>query len=178
MRLLGHTLAFEAMAEGCSATALTFNMHASVVMPLLDSAEVTPETKRYIADLVVGQGKLIAGNFSEPGTTSLVGSRPITAQARRSAGGWRITARKMFASMTEAADYGLVLARPEGAASPFAGVFLLVARGAQGRRVDADWDTLACGRPAVTRLSSTIAGCPRARPSLNRTTSGPSTTQI
>jgi alkylation response protein AidB-like acyl-CoA dehydrogenase len=142
VRLLGHTLAFEALAEGCPATALAFNMHASVVMPLLDSQEVTPEAKRHIADLVVRQQRLIAGNFSEPGTTSLIGSRPVTARARRVEGGWRISGRKMFASMLEAADYCLVLAYPEDAAGPFAGVFLLVPREAEGRRVEANWDTL------------------------------------
>ena len=142
VRLLGHTLAFEALAEGCPATALAFNMHASVVMPLIDSAEVPPETKRRIADLVVRQGKLIAGNFSEPGTTSLIGARPIAARARRADGGWRITGRKMFASMLEAADYCLVLARPEDAAASHAGVMLLVPRDAEGRRVEANWDTL------------------------------------
>ncbi|MGH7064119.1 MAG: acyl-CoA dehydrogenase family protein [Stellaceae bacterium] len=140
--LLGHTLAFEALAEGCPATALAFNMHTSVVMPLMDSAEVPPETKRHIADLVVRQGKLIAGNFSEPGTTSLIGARPIAARARRAEDGWRITGRKMFASMLEAADYCLVLAYPEGATGPFAGVMLLVPRDAEGRRVEANWDTL------------------------------------
>lgn len=142
VRLLGHTLAFEALAEGCPATALAFNMHASVVMPLLESAEVPPEAKRYVADLVVRQQKLIAGNFSEPGTTSLIGSRPIAARARKADGGWRITARKMFASMLEAADYCLVLAYPEDAVSPFAGIFLLVPRRAEGRSVDPNWDTL------------------------------------
>ena len=35
--LLGHTLAFEALGAGCPSTALAFNMHASVVMPLLES---------------------------------------------------------------------------------------------------------------------------------------------
>ena len=38
--LLGHTLAFEALGQGCPSTALAFNMHASVVMPVLDSPEV------------------------------------------------------------------------------------------------------------------------------------------
>ena len=32
---LSHTLAYEALGQGCPATALAFNMHASVVMPLL-----------------------------------------------------------------------------------------------------------------------------------------------
>ena len=32
--LYDHTLAYEALAEGCPATALAFNMHASMVGPL------------------------------------------------------------------------------------------------------------------------------------------------
>jgi alkylation response protein AidB-like acyl-CoA dehydrogenase len=80
---LGHTIAFEELGRGCPATALAFNMHASVVMPLLESHEVTSDAKRLLAELVVRQRKLIAGNFSEAGTTSLIGERPLTARARR-----------------------------------------------------------------------------------------------
>src|ERR1051326_8137536 len=43
--LLDHTIAFEALAQGCPSTALAFNMHASVVMPILDGSEVPAETK-------------------------------------------------------------------------------------------------------------------------------------
>jgi alkylation response protein AidB-like acyl-CoA dehydrogenase len=96
---LDHTIAYEALGQGCPSTALAFNMHASVVMPLLESAEVSAETKRVIADLVVRERKLIAGNFSEPVTTSLIGERPLKARARRADGGYRVTGRKMFASM-------------------------------------------------------------------------------
>jgi alkylation response protein AidB-like acyl-CoA dehydrogenase len=140
--LLGHTLAFEALAQGCPSTALAFNMHASVVMPLMESSEVTPDSKRRIADLVVQKRKLIAGNFSEAGTTSLIGERPLNARARRVNGGYSLTGRKMFASMLEAADYCLVLAYPEIATSPPAGIMLLVPRVAEGRSVNANWDTL------------------------------------
>src|SRR5215469_5436808 len=63
---LDHTIAYEALGQGCPSTALAFNMHASVVMPLLQSAEVSIEAKRHIAELVVQDRKLIAGNFSEP----------------------------------------------------------------------------------------------------------------
>jgi hypothetical protein len=38
---------------------------------------------------------LIAGNFSEPVTTSLIGERPLKARARRIDGGYRLTGRKM-----------------------------------------------------------------------------------
>jgi alkylation response protein AidB-like acyl-CoA dehydrogenase len=139
---LDHTIAYEALGQGCPSTALAFNMHASVVMPLLESPEVSAATKRMIADLVVNQRKLIGGNFSEPITTSLIGHRPLAAQARRVEGGYAITGRKMFASMLEAADLVLVMAYPEGATSPYAGVMAMIPPDAPGRRVDANWDVL------------------------------------
>ena len=140
--LLDHTIAYEALGQGCPSTALAFNMHASVVMPVLESPEVAAETKRRIADLVVREKKLIAGNFSEPVTTSLIGERPLKTRARWADGGYRVIGRKMFASMLEAADFVLVMAYPDGAASPTAGVILLLPRVAEGRHVDPDWDVL------------------------------------
>lgn len=154
---LGHTLAYEALGQGCPATALAFNMHASVVMPLLQSPEVTPEAKHYVADLVVRQGRMIGGNFSEPGTTSLMGERPLSMRARPVDGGYSITGRKMFASMLEAADYVLVMAYPETATSTTAAMLLLVPRGAPGRSVDANWDTL--GMRATRSDSLVLNNC-------------------
>ena len=140
---LGHTLAYEALGQGCPSTALAFNMHASVVNPVLESPEVSNAAKRYLADLVVNQGKLIGGNFSEPGHTSLIGERPLTARATRVAGGgYRIAARKMFASMLEAADYVLVLAYPDGETASTAGALMCVPRDAPGRSVNRNWDVL------------------------------------
>src|SRR5690348_18411514 len=54
---LDHTIAYEMLGQGCPSTALAFNMHASVVMPLLESAEVSNETKRQLAELVVQDRK-------------------------------------------------------------------------------------------------------------------------
>ena len=139
---LDHTIAYEALGQGCPSTALAFNMHASVVMPVLQSDEVGGAAKDLIADLVVRQHQLIGGNFSEPATTSLIGERPLSARARRVEGGYSITGRKMFASMLEAADHVMVMAYPDDATSPFAGMLLLVPHGAAGRRVNANWDTL------------------------------------
>ena len=139
---LGHTLAYEALGQGCPSTALSFNMHASVVNPVLESPEVSDATKRYIADLVVNRRKLIGGNFSEPGHTSLIGERPLTARATRVPGGYKLTARKMFASMLEATDYVMVLAYPDGETTATAGALMLVPRGAPGRSVNANWDVL------------------------------------
>ncbi|MBS0639550.1 MAG: acyl-CoA/acyl-ACP dehydrogenase [Proteobacteria bacterium] len=156
-RLLTHSLAFETLAQGCPATALAFNMHASVVMPLLDSDQVAPEAKRKIVDLVVGQNKMIGGNFSEPGTTSLIGERPLSVRAVPVPGGYKVSGRKMFASMIEAADFVMVLAYPEDSTSPHAGALLLIPRGAPGRSVAANWDVL--GMRATRSDSLTLQDC-------------------
>ncbi len=154
---LDHTIAYEVLGQGCPSTALAFNMHASVVMPLLQSAEVSAETKRKIAELVVQQRKLIAGNFSEPVTTSLIGERPLKARARQVDGGYRVTGRKMFASMLEAADFVLVMAYPDGATNPSAGIILMLPRLAEGRSVDPNWDVL--GMRATRSDSLVLDGC-------------------
>jgi alkylation response protein AidB-like acyl-CoA dehydrogenase len=155
--LLGHTIAFEALAQGCPSTALAFNMHASVVMPVLDSAEVGEEVKARMADLVVRQGKLIGGNFSEPGHTSLIGERPLSARARRVCGGYSVTGRKMFASMLEAANCVMVLAYPDDATNPSAGILLLILPDAPGRQVIANWDVL--GMRATRSDSLVLEDC-------------------
>ena len=154
---LDHTIAYEMLGQGCPSTALAFNMHASVVMPLLESAEVSNETKRQIAELVVQERKLIAGNFSETVTTSLIGERPLKARARQVDGGYRITGRKMFASMLEAADFVLVMAYPDGATNPSAGIILMLPRLAEGRSVDPNWDVL--GMRATRSDSLILDGC-------------------
>jgi alkylation response protein AidB-like acyl-CoA dehydrogenase len=154
---LDHTLAYEVLVQGCPSTALAFNMHASVVMPLLESEEMATETKERLVDLVVRQRKLIAGNFSEPATTSLIGARPLQAGARRAEGGYRISGRKMFASMLEAADFVLMMAYPQRATSPSAGIILPLPRETKGRRVEANWDVL--GMRATRSDSLILDGC-------------------
>jgi len=141
--LLGYSLAAEELAQGCPSTALAFNMHLSIVGPLMEHPEVSSETRQRVADLVVRQQKLIAGNFSEPNTSGLVASHAAPAtRARRIAGRYRITGRKAFASMLEATDYCAMLAHLEGMGGPTAAVLLLIPRDAKGRRVERVWDTL------------------------------------
>ena len=142
-------------------------MHASVVMPVLESPEVAAATKKWLADLVVREGKLIAGNFSEPITTAFIAERPIKTQARRVEGGYRLTGRKMFASMIEAADFVMVGASLEGAASAMAGLVFLLPPGTAGRRVDPNWDVLGMRATRSDACSGFIGGnsSPASRPS-------------
>src|SRR5262249_13676814 len=113
--LLGWSLAIEELARGCASTALAFTMHLSIVGPLMESALVPAATKERLAKMVVQEQKLVAGNFSEPGTSGLVGTPVPLTRARRVDGGYRITGRKMFASMLEAADACAVMARHDEA---------------------------------------------------------------
>ena len=140
--LLGWSLAAEELGRGCASTALSFNMHLSVVGPLMESPLVPAATKERLAKMVVGDGKLIGGNFSEPTTSGLVGTPVPLTRARRVDGGYRITGRKAFASMIAAADYVMVMAYPHEATTPTAAMLLLVPPDAPGRRVEQVWDTL------------------------------------
>jgi len=140
--LLGWSLAAEELAQGCASTALSFNMHLSVVGPVLQSPLVPPATKERLAKMVVHEGKLIGGNFSEPTTSGLVGTAVPLTRARRVDGGYRLTGRKAFASMIAAADYVMVMAYPDEATSPTAAMLLLVPPDAAGRRVEKVWDAL------------------------------------
>jgi alkylation response protein AidB-like acyl-CoA dehydrogenase len=142
--LLPWSLAVEELAQGCPATALAFNMHLSIVGPLMEIAAVPEATKSYIADLVVKQRKLIAGNFSEPQTSGLAAShgRPATRARHVEGGGYRVNGKKAFASMVEASDYCALLARPEETEAPTAGILVLIPSDAPGRRIEHVWDTL------------------------------------
>jgi alkylation response protein AidB-like acyl-CoA dehydrogenase len=155
--LLGWSLAAEELGQGCGSTALSFNMHLSVVGPLMESPLVPRATKERLAKMVVGEGKLIGGNFSEPTTSGLVGTPVPLTRARRVDGGYRITGRKAFASMIAAADYVMVMAYPDEATAPTAALLLLVPPDATGRRVEHVWDTL--GMRATRSDSMILEDC-------------------
>ena len=154
----GHVLAVEALAQGCPATALTFNMHTSALGLIIDDPIASPGVKQRAADLAVRDGKLIAATFSEPGTSSLLLSTYLpTLHAQRVDGGYRLTGRKVFVSMIEAADYVYLVAHPEDADSPLASMGLLVPRHAAGQRVEQVWDTL--GMRATRSNTLIFEGC-------------------
>src|SRR5437762_11031861 len=124
--LLAWSLAAEELGQGCASTALSFNMHLSVVGPVMESPLVPLAVKERLAKMVVHEGKLIGGNFSEPTTSGLVGTAVPLARARRVDGGYHITGRKAFASMIGVADFCMVMAYPDEATAPTAAMLLLV----------------------------------------------------
>src|SRR5258705_10511514 len=72
--LLGWSLAAEELAQGCASPAPSFNMHLSVLGPVIESPLVPPATQERLAKMVWHEGKLIGGNFSEPAPSGLVGA--------------------------------------------------------------------------------------------------------
>jgi alkylation response protein AidB-like acyl-CoA dehydrogenase len=123
----------------------------------MESPLVSRATKERLAKMVVQEGKLIGGNFSEPTTSGLVGTPVPLTRARRVDGGYRITGRKAFASMIAAADYVMVMAYPDEATSATAAMLLLVPPDAPGRSVDKVWDAL--GMRATRSDSLTLDEC-------------------
>jgi alkylation response protein AidB-like acyl-CoA dehydrogenase len=155
--LLGWSLAAEELAQGCASTALAFNMHLSVVGPVMESPLVPRATKERLAAMVVHERRLIGGNFSEPTTSGLVGTAVPLARARRVDGGYRITGKKAFASMIGVADFAMVMVCPVDATSPAAAMIVLVPREPTGKRVDRVWDTL--GMRATRSDAMTLDDC-------------------
>ena len=62
--LLSYTLAMEELAQGCAATALSFNMHCAAVISLTTPEELDLATRQRMADLMVKEGKLVAALLS------------------------------------------------------------------------------------------------------------------
>ena len=140
--LLGYTIAAEELAQGCSSTALSFNMHAAVLTTLM-SSPVPEATKRWVADLVIKEGKLIAASVSEPGSTGLLPtSYACSTQARRVSGGYQLTGTKAYCTMAESSDYICIFAHPEEDRDPQTGMMTLVPTHSPGLHIDRVWDTL------------------------------------
>jgi alkylation response protein AidB-like acyl-CoA dehydrogenase len=156
--MLGYTLAMEELAQGCAATAMSFNMHCVAAYTITATAAYDEACRVRYAKLVVDQGKLFANLISEAGTTNLLYStRASSTQARRTAGGYTVHGRKAFATMMAAADYALVCVHPEHIANPEAVIMVVTPTTAAGVSIDAVWDTL--GMRATASDNVVFDGC-------------------
>ena len=149
-----YCLAAAEIGRYCGATALTFNMHVCSCLwsgSLADGLDLTAaerETHHARRALhyarIVDHGAVYAQPFSEGGTAA-AGAVPFATTARREGGGWRLSGRKIFASLSGHADYYGILctAQEEGAAlSRRHTLYIAVPATADGVRVEGDWDPL------------------------------------
>ena len=140
------------MGRHCGATALTFNMHVCSTLwsgPLADDLEMTDAERaqheahrRVHFARIVGDGALYAQPFSE-GSAAAAGSAPFGTTAKKVDGGWRVNGKKIFASLSGAADYyGVLCTEDKPDASVRDTLYIAVPGKASGFSIVGDWDPL------------------------------------
>jgi len=136
------------------ATALSWNMHVCSTLwsgPLADDLEMSTEERKAHArrrrlhyDRILKHGAIYAQPFSEGGPAA-AGTVAFGTEARPVEGGFIVNGKKIFASLSGAADYYGVLCteRAEGeAASRRNTLYLGIPADAKGVSVVGDWDPL------------------------------------
>ena len=149
-----YVLAAAEVARSCGATALTWNMHVCSTLwtgSLADDLEMDATTRaeherRRALHFrrIVAEGAIYAQPFSE-GNASAVGAIPFGTVAKPVDGGWLVTGRKVFASLSGHADYyGVLCTERTGdeSASRRNTLYLAIPAHAEGVAVVGDWDPL------------------------------------
>lgn len=157
-----YMLAAAEIGRFCGATALTWNMHVCSCLwtgALADDLEMTPEDqathgrrRRLHYRRIVEDGAIYSQPFSEGGAAA-AGVVPFSTKAVPVEGGWRITGKKIFASLAGHADYYGILCGEmvEGRkTSRRDTMYLAVPADAEGVKVVGDWDPLGM-RATVSR---------------------------
>jgi alkylation response protein AidB-like acyl-CoA dehydrogenase len=138
----------------CGATALTWNMHICSTMwtgVLADGIDMTPEQRVEHAarremhfGRIVNEGAIYAQPFSE-GTAAAAGRAPFGTTAKKVDGGWLINGRKIWASLSGAADYyGVLCTEDKGDQHPDARdtLYISVPATSEGFSISGEWDPL------------------------------------
>ncbi len=140
------------LGRWCGATALTFNMHACSALwtgPLADDLEMTVSERAELETLrqehyrrVVQDGAVYAQPFSE-GSAAAAGKAPFGTIAAKVEGGWLINGKKIFASLSGAADYyGVLCTEDKPERSMRDTLYIAVPKDAPGVAIVGDWDPL------------------------------------
>lgn len=147
-----YCMAAATLGRYCGATALTYNMHACTLLwsgLLSDDLDMSSEQRRqHLANRtihfarVVEEGKIYAQPFSE-GSAAAAGKAPFGTTATKVEGGWLINGKKIFASLSGAADYyGLLCTEDKPDRSMRDTLYIAVPGDAPGLTITGDWDPL------------------------------------
>lgn len=135
----------------CGATALTFNMHASSALwtgPLADGMKLSAEERGELEALrATHYARMVAGAiyaqpFSE-GSAAAAGKAPFGTLAAKVDGGWVLNGKKIFASLSGAADYyGVLCTEDKPDRTMRDTLYVAVPKDAPGLAITGDWDPL------------------------------------
>lgn len=138
----------------CGATALTWNMHICSTMwtgVLADGIAMTDaqraehvKRRELHFGRIVNDGAIYAQPFSE-GSAAAAGRAPFGTTAKKVDGGWLINGRKIFASLSGAANYyGVLCTEDKGDEHPDARdtLYISVPATAAGFSISGDWNPL------------------------------------
>lgn len=139
---LAYYMAMREMAKGDGSTALTFNMHATI-MTIIAHLGTPAQQVRYFGE-VVNRGAIFASIGSEP-TTSLNSDRfHIETTLTKVPDGYRLNGAKYFCSFGNAANYYFIYTMLDGARRIRDGlVSAVVAKGTPGVTVIETWNSMA-----------------------------------
>lgn len=140
------------LGRWCGSTALSFNMHVCSTLwsgAIADALEMAPEQRAEHHRIraihyqrIVQQGKVYAQPFSEGGAAA-AGAAPWGTVAARVDGGYVINGKKIFASLSGAADYyGILCTEDGGDRSMRDTLYMAVPKEAAGLTITGDWDPL------------------------------------
>ncbi|MBN8507885.1 MAG: acyl-CoA/acyl-ACP dehydrogenase [Burkholderiales bacterium] len=140
------------LGRHCGSTALSFNMHAAACLwmgEVADRLDMSADQRRdheahraWHFERIVRDGALFSQPFSEGGAAA-AGRAPWATRAREVDGGYRVSGRKIFASLAGAADfYGVLCTLDRPGASLADALYLAVPAAAAGVQVVGDWDPL------------------------------------
>jgi alkylation response protein AidB-like acyl-CoA dehydrogenase len=138
----------------CGATALTWNMHICSTLwtgvladgiPMTDAQRSEHARRRQLHFArVVDDGAIYAQPFSE-GSAAAAGRAPFGTTARKVDGGWVVNGRKIFASLSGAADYYGILCtedRADHKPDPRDTLYLAVPATSDGLTISGEWNPL------------------------------------
>ena len=128
------------MAKGCSATALTFNMHATV-LTFIAALGTEAQKRRYFGD-VVRDGRLMASITSEP-ESSFRDKFVMQTVFKPVPGGYQVSGVKQFCSLGDSADYYFVSGIREGSTTAKEGLLsALIRRTDPGVKIEGTWNAM------------------------------------
>ncbi|MGI9371509.1 MAG: acyl-CoA dehydrogenase family protein [Hyphomicrobiales bacterium] len=149
-----YALAAAEIGRYCGATALTLNMHVCSTLwtgDLADDLDLTAEEraqhearreKHYRR--ILDDGAIYSQPFSE-GSAAAAGFQPFATKAEKVDGGYKISGKKIFASLAGHADYyGTLCTLHREGKPPSRGdtLYLAIPADAEGVQVVGDWDPL------------------------------------